>query len=1021
MTVELVAGWSEEKLTYLVERSGDDVRIRPVPSRWSMFVQGLDDDDRRSLQRRKEVVALTPGERYTRIDFRGRWARKETALILKDAISAKRLAESGADEVAPRDQQASILEADVSPLRRLLADVGTLQVSPNPRPVWLDIETDSRQKMVDQRLGRARVLSWALDDGKGFQRVEVLEADADAAERDLLLKLYEALRPFDVVLGWSASDFDFPIIQLRADHLRVMPGGRLPIWNRWCWLDHLETFRKYNMHAHESGDEKTSLKLGAIAEKILGAGEGKLGFDATRTWETWEAGGEERARLARYNLQDAALMPRIEAKTGYVALHFAVCHLTRIFPDTRSLHATQMGDGFLLRLGAEHGHRWPTKRDFDDDEPPGQFAGAYVMQPTKTGAIDDVHVCDFAGLYPSIMRTWNMSPDTLLWPRERAASECRLPGDLRQRFRNDRRGMLPLALDQLVSARAEYVRKQDEAETGSAEWEHYKRLSSGIKIVVNSFYGITGSPWSRFYDRDVAEGVTQTGVWLVKQVAATARSRGLDAFYGDTDSIFVQGDRETFTDVVRSCNEFWPRATEGLGCERSHVKLEFEKSFARLLLVGAKTYAGRYSWHKGKPAPATTKVEVKGLAYKRGDTMRMAREMQKEAIDALLAPLETAPGEPARAVELPGADALFDLVARWEERVLRGELSLSDVVLSQSIKSLDDYADRYTSDSCGARLGKGKDARRCGHDFGSKFAVDEHGQEQPNACPRCKTARKLAKQAPHVRVARALAAAGVDVRPGSRIEYLVVGEDESGDTVIPASEDALAKLDRDYYWKRISSPTTDLLEAVYPNRVWVKTAAMKRAEAKEAMLAERRGKIDDLPLFGGEPPAVPPRVVARELPPDVLEGRALGGGEVGYALAVPAGKETLSQRVVAAAAREEIGTALETAKREAAGADPRRRARATPARPSVPPRPEGAGPRCFVTVGEDGEPRGRALLRALRAALEAHAGATPVVLRLRLTTLGATVDVDTGLSVSRSAAARAAIERVSGPGSVEFG
>lgn len=816
--MELTSGWADDKHVYLVERPADrgSVRVRRMQALWSAFFVGLDESDRFALQRSPAVTGVSVRGQYTRVDFRNRWERHDIVARLSDSFSRVGL-----------DPKTVILEADVNPLRRFLSDHGTANVSTEPRVAWFDLETDSRCSFHDAaELGLARILSWVvttLENGEAREVARgVLAANTDAAERDLIEDLIEVFRDYDVLLAWSGSGFDFPVLEKRAQAVHATVAGSAPVWQRWCFLDALEVFKKYHAHVHESGQEKTSYKLNSIAQAVVG--EGKTDFEASRTWEAWFAGGPARQRLVDYNAQDALLMPKIEAKTGYVALHLAVCAVTRCFPDDRSLMASQQGDGFLLRLGEVHGHRWPTKT-YDNEV--AKYSGAFVMEPTRTGIIDNVHVADFASLYPSIIRSWNISPETVMNELEGDPTGgcCMLPytGDVR--FVRGVRGMFPLALDELVERRAAYSKRQDEAEPGSPEWERYKRLSGAYKIVANSFYGIMGSPFTRFYCSKAAEAVTQTGAWLIKHVGSVSSKYGLEAFYGDTDSLFVTGDPERFSRVVAKLNQQWQPMLHRLSAQQCHLKLEFEKSFSRIVLVSAKRYIGRFSRYKGK-AVSGTKIEVKGLEYKRGDTVALARDMQKELIDLLLDPEKP-----------PTVEDCVQFVDRWRERVMNGELTVEDVVLSQSVKGLSEYAVRYTSARCMG--GKGKD--RCTHIFGSTDA----GYGSRTHCPRCGFERKISKPPVHVRVAKVLAERGEEIRAGTRVEYVIVSNLGEATEALPARDPGVLDLvSRDYYWEhRIYPPTERVLQCAFPEHAWAierpkKPRAKKKIDGAEQNFGE---------------------------------------------------------------------------------------------------------------------------------------------------------------------------------------
>lgn len=789
----LVSGWTDKGKIYLVERIGEEIKLRALPARYSFFVTGLDDEDRADIGRDNNVKGVSvDAHGYTRVDCRGHYERRDLIEVLEQAKKRN-------------GWNIEILEGDVSPLRRLLSDVPSLEIDPDPRCLFLDIETDSRRTFEEARSGQARILSWAVCDSSGeFARSSVLEADADSSERILLEELFEVMKGFDCILAWYGSSFDFDVIQSRAFAL----GFHEILWHRWTWLDHLEVFKQHNSLA--SGDEKMSFALDHVANYLLG--EGKMSFDSSKTWEAWVRGGESREELRRYNERDTALLPRIEEKSGYLALHFAVCQICRVFPDTNSLSSTAQGDGFMLRLGDEHGIRWKTRKRFD--ESPEPFKGAYVMEPERLGAIDNVHVADFAGLYPSIMRTFNMSPDTKLnhFARGSFGEEefCQLP-ERETYFRTDEEGMFKIALDQLVAKRAEYSEMMKKETPGSPEHKKFQRLSQAFKVVANSFYGIIGSPFSRFFDAEIAEGVTQTGKWLIQTVISEAKKEGLDPFYGDTDSVFVSGDADKFRALVNRLNTEWGERLEPWGIEKHFIDLDFEKTFRRVIMITAKRYVGAFLMYKGKEVPPDAPPEVKGVEFNRGDSIKLARVFQKEVIDRLLE------------LELPTAETIRELIEEWKARVYRGEFELEDIIMSQSLsKPLKEYKDPLPT---------------------------------------------------HVRVAHILKERGEPMQPGSRVYYVVIPqtdkEDKKLNPVPVADIESLDQVDRAYYWeKRVYPPVERVVEKVYPTIPWKESTAEKRARRQEMEgqmvlfdpFASTKGKSTGKPRVRKRKPKVETRV-----------------------------------------------------------------------------------------------------------------------------------------------------------------
>lgn len=656
-------------------------------------------------------------------------------------------------------------EADLNPVRRWLTDTPNVEIA-KPTRCFLDLEVDSRHTIQQMLAGEARVLCWALVRPDGTKIAGVLEADTDEAEVELLKDFWFELMDYEQVCSWS--DFDYEVLKERSWRLDI----NVPL-KRWLWVDHLAIFRRMNMSASESGDEKQSMSLENVAQAILGEGKGDVA--ANRSYEYWAAGGAERRKLVDYMVRDADLERRIEEATGYLDLHQAVCEVCTTLPNTSGGNPTNFVEGYLLRLGKANGVHFKTKFHHDKTKVE-QFEGAYVMEPTQLGLLKGVHVCDFAALYPSIIITFNLSPETYNVQLSSDPTDqplprgyCRAPGTGAV-FSTERRGMLPQALDALIRLRGEWKERKNAEPPGTPAWKDADRRSSAYKIAANSFYGVMGSAFSRFYERAIAESTTLGGQWLLKETIRAAEARRWAGIYGDTDSIFI-GDttREAFATFVKWCNaDLYPRLLDeqGVPPQWRRIKLSYEKEFARLVLCGKKRYAGRYAHYEGKDASADSKPEIKGLEFKRGDTLRLARQLQLEVINALLFD------------ECEDPDWYVAKVEAWKHRVLADQLALDDITMSK----------RMTKD--------------------------------PKEYSRRKKKDGSMSQAPaHVELAARLIKKGLDIRPGDRVPYIVVDGASPMKVVHPSEFDGA--FDRYYIWEQLVFPPTQrVLEAAFGATTW---------------------------------------------------------------------------------------------------------------------------------------------------------------------------------------------------------
>jgi DNA polymerase elongation subunit (family B) len=805
-------------LVLLYRDEGGRLMQRRRKAEWSSFHREADmkPEHWRDLRKSQFVLGMATEGVWVRV----RWQAPEW----------RRLAHYGTRDSKPeawqtyfKEQALPHFEADVSEVRRFFSETGA-QVA-RPRRAYLDIETDSRVPPAIARAGKARVLCWSLvDEQERLVGQGVLEADADAAEAQLLEALWKSAEPYDQLVAWFGDGFDFPIIRKRTQ----LVGARAKDFRRWLYMDQMELYERMNRQVAESGEEKTSLALQRVAEEVLGYG--KLDFDATNTYAAWAAGGESRARLVEYNERDTKLLPAIERKRGHLATNDVICEIGRLFADTSSINPTEYVDGFMLRMGVERGIRFPTRARYEGDETRKKFAGAYVMEPKTRGIAKNIHVLDFSGMYPSIIQTWNMSAETRRdVPINGPIPEgcCRSPST-GVGFATSPSGILPDALRELGERRKHWTQLQASLPPGSPDWHAARRMSDGYKVIRNTFYGVVGSPFSRFFERSIAESVTQNGVWLIRQTVHEAEKRGMRVVYADTDSAFVERTtRHQFAELVAYCNaEVYPRAVASVGCASNAIEIAYEKEFERIVFVSAKRYTGalrQYKWTTNcvegcdgsvslkamacakcgrkfedatLPAPRG-KPEIKGLEYKRGDTLLLARQLQFAVVRGLMVDRCEEP------------ERFLPTIERVRDHVLLDDLRIGEIVLSQSInRSIDP---------------KAKD--------GYKTRAKKGGGE--TAAPA------------HVQVARVLKERGAHVE-GMRIEYFVVDSTATPMVVAPAEDWGTIhqQCDRYYLWEqRIWPPTQRLLEAAFPDADWSGYARVRPKAPKVARSVEEETKL----------------------------------------------------------------------------------------------------------------------------------------------------------------------------------
>jgi DNA polymerase-2 len=271
----------------------------------------------------------------------------------------------------------------------------------------------------------------------------------------------------------------------------------------------------------------------------------------------------------------------------------------------------------------------PTVRG-DDSRLHAAHQGGHVLEP-RTGLHTNVWVFDFKSLYPSIIRTFNIDPLSYVADPPPGADLIRVPGGAFERAA----AILPRMLDELFPRREAAKKAGDEV------------ASNAIKILMNSFYGVLGTPACRFYNPALANSITGTGRELLLWSKRWFEAAGFDVLYGDTDSLFVQSRdedpvaaREQARQLVVAFNEELARHIEQRWRMGSRLELKFEKLYLKLFLPRArhstrgasKRYAGLL--HGGAEADS---VEFVGMEVVRRDWTELAKQVQRELYQRLFA------------------------------------------------------------------------------------------------------------------------------------------------------------------------------------------------------------------------------------------------------------------------------------------------------------------------------------------------------------------------------------------------
>ncbi len=542
--------------------------------------------------------------------------------------------------------------------------------SPTLSVLSIDIETSWKDNILFS------IAAYAENARKVFmvspapvQGPDYLETRADESGVILAFLDWVAKTDPDIVIGWSVVAFDLWFLQKRCEalglefrlgrdrepvvwrtssrgrerHYAMVPGRMV--------LDGIELLRTAT-YTFES------FALDAVARELLGRGKLVDDVDA-RASEIEQMYRNDKGALAEYNLEDCILVHEIFERTDLIEFAVQRSRLTGLEPDRAGGSVAAFDFLYLPRLHRE-GFIAPLASESGD----GGTPGGYVLE-SRPGLYDGVIVLDFKSLYPSIIRTFHVDPLALVCAGEDAIEGFRGASFSRERC------ILPGIITELWEARDEAKRSGKTA------------VSRAIKIIMNSFYGVLGTPGCRFFDTRLVSSITMRGHQILKKTRDLIEARGYPVIYGDTDSVFVLLDR-TASEVDRIgheltayLNDWWKRyLLEEYGLQ-SCLEVEYETRFDRFLMptirgsgIGSKKrYAGLIVDEDG-----SFELVFKGLETVRSDWTPLAREFQQELYRRIFF------GEPFE-----------DYIRNTVEAVLRGEKDGQLVLRRRLRRNLREY------------------------------------------------------------------------------------------------------------------------------------------------------------------------------------------------------------------------------------------------------------------------------------------------------------------------------------------
>ena len=509
------------------------------------------------------------------------------------------------------------------------------QAEINLKVISLDIETDKHKGdlfcigLYSENYEKSFIIS----------DKEVKNSIACKTELELLTKFKSELLKFDpdIITGWHVIDFDLNYLKKKFEENnipfdlgRTNESARIKIESNFFRsstinipgrqvLDGLNLIRDPFIQEAPSIKNKKfdSYTLEDVSQAMLG--EGKIISGKDRHEELEKLYKTDKEKLVKYNIQDCRLAYKILIETKMLDLAIERTILTGL-PLNKLTGSIVAFDSLYIREARKRGIVSPTLHYSQKEE---RIKGGYVMEP-KPGIYENIMVLDFKSLYPSIIKTFNIDPISMLEKKEKNSIES--PN--KAYFKNEN-GILPEIIEKLHNER-------EKAKKESRELSSY-----AIKIIMNSFFGILASPNCRYFSLDMANAITHFGQEIIQLTSKKIEEKGIETIYMDTDSVFLKTKEKKDPsslgkELQKYINEFYENYIKEKYDRKSFLELEFKKYYKAFMLPkirnikletgSKKRYAGLIE-KDGKEL-----LEIVGLEAIRGDWTEAARDFQRELL-----------------------------------------------------------------------------------------------------------------------------------------------------------------------------------------------------------------------------------------------------------------------------------------------------------------------------------------------------------------------------------------------------
>jgi DNA polymerase I len=455
-------------------------------------------------------------------------------------------------------------------------------------------------------------------------------ADEKNNDKPLLAAFMDYVQNFDpdIVVGYNVNGHDWPYLNERCKKIGLrLYADRAGTEPHTSVYGHVSITGRDNIDLSDYAEEFPEVKIKTLQNLADYLGVMKI---ENRTWiedvdfaDYWDD-KDKREVLKRFSMDNTHCVMGI----AEAILDFAMQLSNLVGLPLDQVGTAAVGfrvEWFLIKHAQKIGELVPKRIE----QPYRPYVGAIVLKP-EPGLHENIAALDFKAMYPNLMITYNLSPDTYVPPKE-PLPPCGVyeAPEVNHRFRKEPAGFYKEVLSYLIKVRDEVRLKMKTIAPASLEYRVLDARQKAVKVITNASYGYAGWIGARWYIKPVAEAATAWGRHTILGAIKMAEKTGLKVVYGDTDSLFIGYEPSKIGKLSKEIEE-------KLGLE-----IKPDKVYVRIFFTEAKKrYAGLLS---------DGQLDIVGLEVMRGDWAVVAKKVQEEVLEIILK--ERSPQKAAKSVQ----------------------------------------------------------------------------------------------------------------------------------------------------------------------------------------------------------------------------------------------------------------------------------------------------------------------------------------------------------------------------------